>query len=310
MGTSVPIIVLSGAGGGSPDFDVFRYGEDDTTSFEAIGYPDWRRCVADGYSAEVLIEDLAAQIVAKVPRGPIRIIGLSIGGHLGYAIGVRLQTMGREIDGLCAIDSFMFASSAPSKGWKGRAMKLGFELLRKRRAHEFSNFLRSRVWRSFARFTVGRVPGLLRKPWFQSIASPPFDPIFENELSVRLLIHTFAPWMASVQREPVALKVPATLLRTALTATDDVAWLRRCPNIKILEIPGHHHSLFDPENIGSLREAFLAGTSDWRGGSVADVIGDIEGRARALNLGSQTRADANELADGRTAPSPVTEFRQ
>ena len=74
-----------------------------------------------------------------------------------------------------------------------------------------------------------------------------------------------APWIASLDREPVELKAPAVLLRTGLTASDDPAWRRRCPSIKICEIPGEHHTLFEAENIGSLREAFLTATRDWRG---------------------------------------------
>jgi thioesterase domain-containing protein len=122
---------------------VFRAGGEDTTRFEIIGYPDWRRCIADGFSAELLIEDLAAQIATKVPRGPIRIIGLSLGGHLGYALGIHFQAMGREIAGLCAIDSSTFVSSELSAGWKGRALEQGFELLRERRIGEFANSLRN-----------------------------------------------------------------------------------------------------------------------------------------------------------------------
>jgi hypothetical protein len=47
------------------------------TRFEVIGYPGWRRLVADRLSAEVLIADLVAEIATKVPRGPIRIVGFN-----------------------------------------------------------------------------------------------------------------------------------------------------------------------------------------------------------------------------------------
>jgi thioesterase domain-containing protein len=268
MNSSAPVIFLSGAGGGAPDLDVFRAGREDTTRFEVIGYPDWRRCTSDDFSAEVMIEDLAAQIVTKVPCGPIRIIGLSLGGHLGYALGIHFQATGREIAGLCAIDSFMFASSEPSSGWKGRALEEGFELLRKRRIGELTNFLRSKFWRAMVRLAGSRLPGLVRK--FSSSSRLPtvfaFDPIVEKELSMRLLVRELAPWLGSLDREPVALKAPAVLLRTPLAAGDDTPWRRRCPNIEIFEIPGQHHSLFEPENVGSLREVFVTATRDWRGG--------------------------------------------
>jgi thioesterase domain-containing protein len=111
--SSSPVIFLPGADGCAPNLDVFRESVDD---IEVIGYPGWRRHVADGFSAEVLITDLVAQIVTRVPRGPIRIVGFSIGGHFGYAAALRLQGMGREIAGFCAIDTFMMVSPELSEG--------------------------------------------------------------------------------------------------------------------------------------------------------------------------------------------------
>src|SRR5215468_6781322 len=116
-----------------------------------IGYPGWRRYVEIGFSAEKLIEDLAAQMAIRAPEGPIRIIGISIGGHLGYAAAVRLQASGRKIGGFCAIDSFAVTSASPMAGWKRRALQAGAALLRDRRFDEFGRFLRSRFWRASLR---------------------------------------------------------------------------------------------------------------------------------------------------------------
>jgi len=262
---SPPVVFLSGAGGGAPDLNVFREGSEDTTRFEVVSYPGWKRYVSDGFSAEGLIRDLVEEVARRVPRGPIGIVGLSIGGHFGYAVALRLEAMGRKVVGFCAIDTFMIAASKPSSGWRGRALSEGLELLRGRRFGEFARFLRSRFWRALARLAGSRLPFLLRR--FSSYTSPSLsalDPIFEEELSMRLLIEASAPWVASLDREPVALGAPAILLRTNLTAGDDAAWRSRCPNIKIFELPGQHHTLFEAENIASLREAFLAATHDWR----------------------------------------------
>jgi hypothetical protein len=82
---------------------------------------------------------------------------------------------------------------------------------------------------------------------------------------MRLLLREVAPWIASLDREPVQLNAPVMLLRTRLSAVDDSAWRRRCPNIEIIEIAGDHNTYFEPENADSFREAFAKGTSDWRG---------------------------------------------
>jgi thioesterase domain-containing protein len=66
---------------------------------------------------------------------------------------------------------------------------------------------------------------------------------------MRLLLREAAPWIASLDRNPIALMAPTILLRTRLNASGDEAWRRRCPSIKIYEIPGGHHTLLEPENI-------------------------------------------------------------
>ena len=99
---SSPIIFLPGAGhnGGAPDLAASSANLDDMTCFDTVSYPGWQAYAANGFSAQVLIEGLAAQIAARVPREPIRIVGFSIGGHLAYAVALRLQASGREIAGL------------------------------------------------------------------------------------------------------------------------------------------------------------------------------------------------------------------
>jgi len=37
----------------------------------------------------------------------------------------------------------------------------------------------------------------------------------------------------------------------------------RCPVIEIREVPGKHLTLFEPENIGALREAFVEAASQF-----------------------------------------------
>jgi thioesterase domain-containing protein len=261
------VFILPGAGAESIDRSLFRAGREDSTRFETIAYPGWQRIVDEGLSAEVLISELAAQIVAKAPDGPIRIVGVSIGGHFGYAVALRLQSIGRQIAGLCAVDTFMIASSGPRRGWIGRHLEEGLRLLRKRRLHDFAALLQSLFWRTLLRIWGDRLPRLLSRLGFSSRASAnsALDPTLEREMSMRLLLREVAPWIASLDREPVQLNAPVVLLRTRLAAGDDSAWRRRCPNIEIIEIAGDHNTYFEPENADSFREAFAKGTPDWRG---------------------------------------------
>jgi len=260
------VFLLPGAGGEALDPILFTAGPRDLTAIARINYPGWARCIEEGFSADVLIADLAAQIAAKVPHGPIRIVGFSIGGHFGYAAALRLQENGRKIAGFCAIDTFMMGSAPPSAGVGRRALARGFSLLR-----EYRSLVVNRCfWRVLLKMPGGRLPSLLRglAPSGRLPRILAFDPSFEQELSMRLLIRATGPWIATLDRDPVALAAPAIFLRTRRNARDDAAWRRRCPGIEVIEIPGQHETLFEPENVGLLRERFIAATNDWRCGAV------------------------------------------
>src|ERR1700730_9465145 len=263
--TAPPVVFLPGAGHSPPDLTAFDTGLEDLSRIEAIPYPGWQRYVADDFSAEVLIAELVEEIIKRVPVGPIRIVGSSIGGHFGYAAALNLQARGREIAGFCAIDTFMFDSSEPSAGWKRRALAQAWEIISKGRLRDFFRFARSKFWRALLRLAHSRLPNLVRRfaasRRLSSVSSN--SAALEGELSMGLLIRDTAPWIASLDRGPVPLKAPAVLIRTQLSASDDAAWRRRCPNIEIYEVPGKHHSIFDPENAGHLRDAFMSATREW-----------------------------------------------
>jgi thioesterase domain-containing protein len=261
-----PIVFLPGAGGAAPNLSLLRAGPTDNTRYIPIRYPGWRRYVADDFSPEALIQELSEQIIAIVPSGPIALLGVSLGGHLCYAVALRLCALEREVAGICVIDSFMVSSAGPGRGWVGRALADALDLLRKRRHREFFRNIASKFWRALMRLAGGQLAGLLRR--FARAKAGTTDAkcgsVFEIELSMRLLIRALAPWLAALDRDPAALPMPASLLRTGLTRDDDAAWRRRCPNIEIYEIPGGHQTLFDPENIDALRAAFRTATRSWR----------------------------------------------
>ena len=258
-------IIFSGAGGGTIHPAFFCSSPEQEARFRTLGYPGWSRYVESGFTARKLIEELAARISSLAPEGSIRIIGTSLGGHLGYAAALRLQADGRKIGGFCAIDTFTATTASPMAGWKGRALKTAAALLRDRRMGEFGRFLRSRFWRALLRLSGDRLPVLVRKmaPMGRLPKILEADPLFEEELSMRLLVREMAPWVASLDRDPVPLRAPAVLLRTPSTADADSLWRRRCPGIKVVEIPGDHHTLLDSDNPSSIRQPFLAAASAW-----------------------------------------------
>ncbi len=259
------VFVLPGANGGAPDLAKLLMDGAKDMRFEVIGYPGWSHYVADGYSAQALVTYLADQIETRMPRG-----SNSHRWHFdwwpsGVCRSACFTGTGSKCRGFCAIDTFMTSSAAPDPGWLGRATAEGASLARQ---------MASRRVR-----TLSEIPSLARiaQNWRKSIAyfssqiSPSglisaiigLDPLFVEELNMRLLIRHVNPWVPSLDRAPLALNAPASLLRTQSNIKDDAAWRRRCPNIDILEISGGHHTMFEEENVPSLRTAFVAAKRAW-----------------------------------------------
>jgi thioesterase domain-containing protein len=255
------LIVLPGADGRAPNLSIFTPNE--AIRVEKIAYPGWRRYSARGFSLDALIAELVARIGAIVPNGPIGIVGISIGGHLGYATALRLRAIGREIAGFCAVDTFMISSAAPTAGWWRRALTHGTKIVRERRFGDFPRFVESKFWRALMRLAGDRLPQLAGRWASARDSSAVSESLLEAELGMRLLIREAAPWVAALDRDPVALDVPAVLLRVPRSAGDDPAWRRRCPKLSIYELPGQHDTLFDAENIALIKQLFVEATRAW-----------------------------------------------
>jgi thioesterase domain-containing protein len=261
-----PVVFLPGAGGLASELSLLRNATLDGTRFDTIRYPGWRRYAAADFSADSLIQELLEQVIAAVPTGPIALLGVSLGGHFAYALALRLQAQGRDVAGICVIDSFMVSSSATREGWVRRAVDDAVYLLRKRRFRDFLSQLLTKFWRGLMRLAGPHLAAWVR--WFRGASAGPAHPgsesLFEFELSMRLLLRATSSWVAALDQNPIALNVPAALLRSPMTSLDDEAWRRRCPRIEILEIPGGHQTLFEPENIDALRAAFVSAKGRWK----------------------------------------------
>lgn len=266
-----PVVMLSGAGGGSPNSEPFRAGFDVGTTFEVISYPSWRRYLENAPCFDTLIDDLSGQIRDRVPEGPIQIIGISIGGHLGYVIATKLQEYGRDISSFCAVDAFAVHSTAASAGWFGRAMCLCAGLLAKRKFAELALVIRSRFWRAVLRLCRTRLINVIRilEAYGLTDSLLKADPLLEGELNMRLLIQLTAPSLAQIDREPKILRTSAILLRTALTIDSDDSWRRRCPEIRIYEIPGDHLTMLEAQNISAISSVFSAAMRE------SHLVGDL-----------------------------------
>jgi thioesterase domain-containing protein len=256
-------VVFSGAGGGIPDLRAFATPAE-VRRFAPVRYPGWRRYVDESFTAEALIGDLANEIAGWRER--VAILGVSLGGHIGYAVATRLQSLGAEVVGLCAIDSFVFSSASVRPGSAGRHMARLRGLARRGSLARAWVLARSLFWRALLRALGDRVAPWLRRwrnsCWFRRALA--VDPLFEEELSMRLLMRAMAPWLADLDGDPRPFDGAAAHLRTARGTDDDSAWRLRCPHIEIVGISGNHDNLLDPENFNAMRRAFASATHAWR----------------------------------------------
>lgn len=258
-------VFLPGSGGGFPDVAQLKTSPEDEMRVETLGYPGWKRYVSPQFRPEFLVSELAAEIESRVPSGPIRIVGISMGGHFGYLVALDLHARGRDIEGLCAIDSFMITTAAPTPGWRNRALAEFRGTLKRRRFSELQILCRSKFWRAVLRAAGDMLPAVLRQArrlrWAVYIVE--IDPILKRELDIRMMARECALWLAKIDSDPVPLPIRTALLRTRDHSASDAIWQARCPNLVVYEIEGSHETLFEAENVVSLREAFADASREW-----------------------------------------------
>lgn len=258
----LPIVLLPGANGHLPDCALFCADSYDRDRFVALRYPPWQTYVNAGLTGEALVDALAAEIVRRIPQTPVELLGVSIGGHFAYATALRLEKLGHTVAGLCVIDSGII-TAARSAHWKARLASHAADLLRRGRPGALAAHARHLVWRGLFRLAGDGLPTLARDYATPLHRIGKIDSVFAEELSMRLLIRVTATWMHDLDDHVTPLRAPTVLLRTRATASNDSLWRERCPDLRIIDIPGNHETLFEAENAAAFRAAFLAATAGW-----------------------------------------------
>jgi len=82
----------------------------------AVDYGDWQHWTAPGFGPEQLVARVAEHIAAAQPDGELRLLGYSVGGHLGFATIQRLRQMGRTVGLLGILDTNL--SEHPHSGFR------------------------------------------------------------------------------------------------------------------------------------------------------------------------------------------------
>lgn len=252
-------LTFAGAGGGQLDPGLFVEPSARTVEFRAVRLPGWRWHLQAPRGPGDLQAHLLDEVARLAPSGPLRFVGVSLGGHLAYDVAVRCQARGRVIEGLCLVDSFFGVPPVPGR------VRLKRELARALREMRLGGFL----FQHGLRRLLPRWERLRWRAWQRHAAegTDPWDlrdgSLVERELSMRLLLQLTAPVSAAPIAEPDALRAPALLLRTADNAGQDALWARRCPGLDVAEVPGTHHTLSGADATRVIRERFRATPWAW-----------------------------------------------
>jgi thioesterase domain-containing protein len=284
--TSPPcqFVFLPGVDNSAQDLADFSLGLDGY-SFAFIPYPGWRRYAAFGFSADDLARELAVDIAQKVPVGPIRILGFSIGGHLGYAAALHLQAMSREVEVLCVIDSYIGGAELALE-WSGarnarilteaRALLFGGNLV------ELRTYVQERFWRGLFRVGGRRLEGFLARVLRKrgNPSSGLDSSLVEQEWSMHLLLRHTKYWVSKLDQPAIPLNVRTICLRTPVTSSDDELWRKRCPQATFHELVGVHEKLLKIECIEGVRNQFVSATSQIPDSVTSSSSANCEGLPR------------------------------
>jgi thioesterase domain-containing protein len=226
-----------------------------------IAYPEWRNLTDPERAMDRLLEDVERQVRAKTSDGPVLILGYSLGAQIGWGFAHGFQRAGGTVAFFGAINGRVVARDKPHGQWLRRAVRdLASELLRGD-IRAVGAFLSSRFSRLLQRAAGNDLPKMAgrwarrgRLPWLLSR-----NPVFETELSLRLLIRAAVPWTQRMESELAALECPSLLVRGPEDEAFDGRWRALCPRLDIKSVTGTHLAILQPhqfeEVVGLIKAA-------------------------------------------------------
>ena len=258
------VFLLPGIAGFQPSLARIRALCSHRLNIVALPYPGWQAMVQPGVSFSTIVEDSIAQIVAHAPTGPIRLLGHSFGGWVAYHAAAALIRAGRSVTYLGLLDT-------------------GGGELAPQPAPRLRRFVSPATWRAFLTefradpwLTILRrtLPGarasrrplrdllLMLAKFHAPLALRPTAFLVHQYLSQSLRVALAKHAIAETNMGPIA--TPTFLFRAADEqhgGPDDDGWRARCPNLKLLRVPGTHITMTDDENLPTLCQKIVETTS-------------------------------------------------
>lgn len=236
----------------------FRGALADAMTVRAVDYGDWQHWAAPGFGPDALLARVVENIAAAQPSGELRLLGYSVGGHVGFAAARRLRRMGRAVGLLGILDTNL--SEHPHSGFRTERHDRATErarILRGLRAGEaaapVAEFAARRLlsprWspllRTLARHRHARLPGELG-----------FH--LHDRLRARRLLELIGPLRPDGRDAGALADVPVCIFRAneqERHAAPDLGWRHVCPEARVVAVDGGHHTMLDPPHLDALVRA-------------------------------------------------------
>jgi thioesterase domain-containing protein len=255
--TAPTVMLLPGRAGDTPALADFRMSFGSDLNVALLDYPDWTDLVDPVDPFGSFVHAMVERIERAAPVGPLRLAGYSLGGALLYSVARELIARGRRIDALAVIDARF--GLTPKLGPADPATKQ--TLARPVSTHDALPIaFARRVARPFGReilqpvlralIPLRRVPLPFGLTWY-----------LHAEISDIVRVALVDRWWRALTPPVPPLSTPLTVFCSQERVAGepaDYGWSRACADVTVVDVPGMHESMLDPENRELLCAEFLA----------------------------------------------------
>jgi thioesterase domain-containing protein len=255
-GTPRPAVFFLPGLFGEDDPEIAKFCEPIRASldFLPVGYFDWAQHVETRCDFAILAEHVLKQIETRMPTGPIRMAGYSLGGHLAFATALSLEAKGRRVESLAILDAPLDFASL-----KGPLSKR----LRARTEQILSFNVRGGLASVIGKVLIRErsrpiLHSLLR---YRNTALPfHFETDLHRKLTMQLVRRLHDGWWEKTLQEANPLQAPWNLFRSQeheASEREDLGWAPYCRNLRVIHVAGTHRGMLDPAVSGPFRAAFI-----------------------------------------------------
>ncbi len=216
--------------------------------YRIICYLDWTEILDKSLAS--LVTHVTRQIQDAQPLGELRLIGYSIGGQLGFAVTMALQSAGIPVSCLVLLDAGAEVTPIPRPlGRRSREIVMGLLSLVTRRG--MATLVAKCLAINSMRPLLYRLLRARRKK-----LPLDFDRYLHVKITIQLMLRMYWPWWRATIESGYPLSTPTFLFRAANHApfeSEDLGWRRFFPGLTVIPITATHEDMMESPHIEGIR---------------------------------------------------------